>query len=83
MNSKKEVLKLVSSGCYNIVQQINDGPEEPYEGCEQNLYMILEDVATKVSLLSPSDSQARKDCKTYKVEFDMFIGHCAVIIWKK
>ena len=79
---KKEVLDLVSSGCYNIVQQINGGPEEPYEGCEQNLYLILLDPEPTVTLLDPSDPQARPDCKTYKVEFDTFVGHCAAIIWK-
>ena len=79
---KDEVLDLVSSGNYNIVQQINNGPEEPYEGCEQNLYMILFDPEPTVTLLDPSDPQARPDCKTYKVEFDTFVGHCAAIIWE-
>lgn len=82
INHKKEVLKIISSGCYDIVQQINDGPEEPYEGCEHNLYMILEDPEPTVSLLDSSDPQARPNCKTYKVEFDTFMGHCTVIIWE-
>ncbi len=82
-NYKKEVLDLVESGCYNIVQQINDGPEEPYEGCEHNLYMILLDSEPTATLLDPSDPQARPDCKTYKVEFDTFMGHCAAIIWEE
>ena len=82
-NYKKEVLQLVQSGCYNIVQQINNGPEEPYEGCEHNLYMILLDPEPTVTLLGSSDPQARPQCKTYKVEFDTFMGHCAAIIWKK
>jgi len=79
---KKEVLMLVTSGCYDIVQQINDGPEEPYEGCEHNLYMILEDDEPVVSLLDSSDPQAREDCRTYKIEFDSFLGHCVAIIWE-
>lgn len=79
---KDEVLDLVSSGNYNIVQQINNGPEEPYEGCERNLYMILLDPEPTVTLLDSSDPQARPDCKTYKVEFDTFVGHCAAIIWE-
>ncbi len=79
---KKKVLKLVQSGCYNIVQQINDGPEEPYEGCEHNLYMILEDPEPTVTLLDASDPQARPNSKTYKVEFDTYLGHCAAIIWE-
>lgn len=78
---KKEAFELVLSGCYNIVQQINDGPEEPYEGCEHNLFMILQDSEPKVTLLKSSDPQARPGCKTYKVEFDTFKGHCAAIIW--
>ena len=49
---KKEVLNLIQSGCYDIVQQINDGPEEPYEGCEHNLYMILEDPEPTVTVRS-------------------------------
>ena len=81
-NYKKEVLELVQSGCCNIVQQINDGPEEPYEGCVHNLYMILGDPEPTVTLLDSSDPQARPNCKTYKVEFDTFMGHCAAIIWE-
>jgi len=80
---KEEVIDLVTSGCYDIVQQINDGPEEPYEGCEQNLFMILLDPGPIVTLLDKSDPQARKDRKTYKVEFDTFMGHCSAIIWEK
>ena len=79
---KKEALDLVSSGCYGIVQQINNGPEEPYEGCEHNLYMILGGPEPSASLLDSSDPQARPNCKTYKVEFDTFEGHFAVIIWE-
>ena len=82
-NYKKEVLKLVESGDYNIVQQINGGPEEPYEGCEHNLFMILGDSEPKVSLLDSSDPQARTDCKTYKVDYDTFLGHCVLIIWER
>ena len=82
INLKKEVLELVQSGCYDIVQQINDGPEEPYEGCEHNLFMILNDNMSTVKLLDSSNPQARKDYKTYKVEFDSFIGHCTTIIWE-
>ncbi len=79
---KKKVLRLVKSGRYNIVQQINDGPEQPYEGCVHNLLMILEDPEPTVTLLDPSEPQARPNCKTYKVEFDSFMGHCAAIIWE-
>lgn len=82
VNYKKEVLELVSSGCYDIVQQINNGPEEPYEGCVHNLYMILEDDETTASLLEPSDPQAREDSRTYKVDFDTFMEHGTLIIWE-
>ena len=80
---KKEVLALVYSGCYDIVQQINNGPEEPYEGCPHNLLMILGDDESLVKVLDSTDPQSRKDSKTYKVEFDTFMGHCAVIIWER
>ncbi len=80
---KNEVLDLVLSGCYNIVQQINDGPEEPYEGCEHNLYMILCSPEPTATLLDSTDPQARPNCKTYKLEFDTLMGHCAAIIWEK
>lgn len=83
MNYKKEVLKLVESSDYNIVQQINDGPEEPYEGCEHNLFMILGDPEPKVTLLDSSAPQARPNCKTYKVDYDTFMGHCVLIIWER
>jgi hypothetical protein len=79
---KNEVLDLVLSGCYNIVQQINDGPEEPYEGCEHNLYMILCSPEPTATLLDSTDPQARPNCKTYKQEFDTLMGHCAAIIFE-
>ena len=79
---KKEVIDLVSSGNFDIVQQIIDGPEEPYEGCEHNLYMILSAPDPTATLLKSSDPQARPNCKTYKVEYDTFEGHFAVIIWE-
>lgn len=82
-NYKKELLKLVESGDYNIVQQINDGPEEPYEGCEHNLFMILGDSEPKVAFLDSSDPQARPNCKTYKVDYDTFMGHCVLIVWER
>lgn len=78
ISRKKEALELVCSGEYNIVQQVKGGPETPYEGCEHNLYMILEDSETKVKLLNESDSQAREGCKTYKVDFATF----TLIIWE-
>jgi len=79
---KQEVLELIQSGCYDMVQQINDGPEEPYEGCMHNLYMILEDDEPTATLLEPSDPQAREDSRTFKVEFDTFMGHGTLIIWE-
>lgn len=80
-NAKKEVLKLIDSGCYGIAQKINDGPEEPYEGCVHNLFWILEDFEPTATLLDPSDPQAREGYKTYKVEYDSFMGHCTLYIW--
>ena len=78
----KEVLDLVYSGNYNIAQQFNGGDDEPYEGCEHNLYMVLESGEAKVSLLDESDSRARKDCKTYTVEYSTFMGEAILIIWE-
>ena len=78
ISRKKEALELVYSGDYNIVQQVNGGPEAPYEGCEHNLYMILEDSETRVRLLKETDPQAREGCKTYKIDFATF----TLIIWE-
>lgn len=78
ISRKREALELVYSGDYNIVQQVNGGPEAPYEGCEYNLYMILEDSETRVRLLKETDPQARKGCRTYKITF----AHFSLIIWE-
>lgn len=82
LDLKNELMALVSSGRYEIVQQINDEAEEPYEGCEHNLMMILDGQGTTVKLLDTADPQARKDCKTYKVTFKTYMGRCAVVIWE-
>ena len=78
----QEVLRLVYRGYYNIVQQLNGGDEEPYEGCVHNLFMILEDGEAKVSLLDESDPRARKGCKTYTVEYSIYAGEATLIIWE-
>lgn len=78
----KEVLELIYSGSYDIAQQFNGGEEEPYEGCEHNLFMVLESGEAKVTLLDDSDPRARKDCKTYTVEYSTFMGDATLIIWE-
>ena len=81
-NLDKEVLDLVYSGNYDIAQQFNGGDEEPYEGCEHNLYMVLESGEANVTLLDESDPRARKGCKTYTVEYSTFMGAVTLIIWE-
>ncbi len=81
-NIRKEVLKLVYSGRYSIVQMMNNGPEQPYMGCVHNLFMILEDDESIVTQLEPSDPHARKGCKTYNIAYISFMGVCNLIIWK-
>ena len=81
-NLDKEILDLINSGDYDIAQQVNGGEEEPYEGCVHNLYMVLESGEAKVSLLDDSDPRARKDCKTYAVEYSVYMGKFTLIIWE-
>ena len=81
-NLDKEVLDLVYSGNYDIAQQFNGGDEEPYEGCEHNLYLVLESSEANVSLLDESDPRARKGSKTYTVEYSTFFGNATLIIWE-
>jgi len=78
----QEVLDLVYSGSYDIVQQFNGSDEEPYEGCTHNLYMVLESGEAIVSLLKDDDEHARKGCKTYTVEYFTFMGDAKLIIWE-
>lgn len=77
-----EVLELVYSGKYNIVQICDGQNEEPYEGCTHNLYMVLESGKAKVELLDVTNPHAREDCKTYSIEYSTFMGTFTLIIWE-
>lgn len=76
-----DVLDLVESGYYNVEQQINGGEIEEYEGCRNNIFMVLLSGEAKVSLLDASDPRAKNDFKTYCVEYSTFIGNITLIIW--
>lgn len=78
---KKEVLGLIQSGCYDMVQRINGGPEEYYEGCTHNLYMILTDPEPTAEVVA-DDDPAKREGKTYRVKYDTFMAKCEFIIWE-
>lgn len=79
---KQELIELIQSGCYDIVQQIDGMDEEPYDGCEQNLFMWLESGAAKVSLLNPDDPRVRSGAKTYTVKISSIMGKAVLTIWE-
>jgi len=81
-NPPKDLIALIRSGCYDIVQQFDGQEEEPYEGCDHNLFMWLESGEAKVSLLAPDDPRAREDAKTYTVEISTFMGDAVLTIWE-
>jgi len=41
-NLDKDLIELIRSGRYDIVQQFDGQDEEPHEGCDHNLFMWLE-----------------------------------------
>ena len=56
-NQKNELIELIEVGYeYEAKMDIGNG-WEPYEGCRQNLIMILEDSDTKVSMHRDGDSK--------------------------
>jgi len=81
-NLTKDLIELIRSGSYEIVQQLEGHDEEPYEGCDHNLFMWLESGEAKVSLLEPDDPRAREDAKTYTVEISTFMGGAVLTIWE-
>ena len=76
------VLDLVYNGNYDIVQQINYGEEEPYEGCTRNLCMVIESGEATVQKLDESDSRSRKGCNTYTIKYSTYLGDVLLIIWE-
>lgn len=82
-NLTKELIELIQSGCFDIVQQFEGKEEEPYEGCSHNLFMWLESGEAKVSILNPDDPRVREGAKTYIVEISTFMGDAILTIWEK
>lgn len=79
----KQVMDLLNSGDYDIVQTIDGEAEEPYEGCEHNLMMVLNSGEAKVTKLKPTDPHARENCTTYAVEYSTFFaGIITLYIWE-
>jgi len=81
-NLTDDLIELIRSGFYDIVQQFDGQEEEPYEGCDHNLFMWLESGEAKVSLLAPDDPRARNGAKTYTVEISTFMGDAVLTIWE-
>lgn len=79
---RNELLDLIHDGSFDIVQQINGGDEEPYEGCTHNLDMILDSDEATVRELDDSDPHARKGCKTYLIEYSTIFGDIMLFIWE-
>ena len=56
-NQKNELIEMIAVGYeYEAMMDIGNGWES-YEGCQQNLIMILEDPDTKVSMFKDDDSE--------------------------
>ncbi len=81
MSNKQAALQLAYSGSYDIVQQEDKGPEQPYGGCAQNTIWILQDPDTRVQLLKETDPSAREGVKTYRISHP-FYGKLRFIMWE-
>ena len=48
--TKEEVQEILNEGCFECSYRMGGSDRlEPYEGCDSNLYMILEDESTTVA----------------------------------
>lgn len=81
-NPTEELMELLQTGCFDIVQQYGDHDEEPYEGCTHNLFMWLESGEATVTLLDETDPRARKGAKTFTMEMSTFMGDAVITIWE-
>ena len=64
---RSELIELIQLG-YEYEAQMNIGNGwEPYEGCQQNLVMILEDPDTKVHIVEKEDKFYSSDTRRYNI----------------
>ena len=64
---RSELIELIQLG-YEYEAQMNIGNGwEPYEGCQQNLVMILEDPDTKVHIVEKEDQFYSSDTRRYNI----------------
>ena len=63
MNDKRlELIELVELGYeYDALMNIGNG-WQPYEGCQQNLLMILEDPDTDIHIVQKDDIRCYENC---------------------
>ena len=64
---RNDLMELILVGYeYDAQMNLGDG-WEPYEGCQQNLLMILEDTDTEVSILGKDDQLYEDGKKRYNI----------------
>ena len=81
---RSELIELIQLG-YEYEAQMNIGNGwEPYEGCQQNLVMILEDPDTKVYIVEKEDQFYSSDTRRYNITLPSWWrdGSIAVIFLK-
>lgn len=67
---KNKIADLVISGNCAITMIIGNGTEEPYQGCEHNILMAMDDEYTTIEKLSDG----------YLVAYETYMGVCKIII---
>ena len=81
---RNELIELIQLGYeYEALMNIGHG-WEPYEGCQQNLVMILEDSDTEVYLVENGDQFYSSDTRRYNITLPSWWreGSIAVIFLK-
>ena len=78
----QELVELVQSWNYNIVQQMNGGEETEYEGCEHSLMMWLNSGEATVTRIEATEPGASDGKTTYTVAFHNFMGDFVLTIWE-
>lgn len=86
---KNDLIELIEVG-YDYEAKMNVGNGwEPYEGCRQNLVMILEDPDTRVHIVTDEEDDIFEiGIRTYRVTLPkwwrvgsiavLFAGHCSI-----
>ena len=64
---RNELIELIQLG-YEYEAKMNIGNGwEPYEGCQQNLVMILEDPDTKINIIEEDDQFYSSETRRYNI----------------